>query len=230
MVRCRLRRSFWRSSFVILAGSRSAPLDKTGALVRGVLEGDLRCGPVGAGEVDVVEAVVLAAAVGEAAFPCPGLAPNLVQDEPGLLGDLAPRSVLELSPESWPPPGSSHQWWPGSWGSRAWMSRTSSSRLRSRTRAPTRRAGSLATVIRWVLVLGSWRGGRARAPGFRRALPRGPRPGRTLSVVDHYPRPGIVYRPVRDAEPVDVRLAWWRDNPHPATRTVRELLTELYRT
>jgi hypothetical protein len=26
--------------------------------------------------------------------------------------------------------------------------------LRSRTRAPTRRAGSLATVIRWVLVLG----------------------------------------------------------------------------
>jgi DNA-binding transcriptional LysR family regulator len=50
------------------------------------------------------------------------------------------------------------------------------------------------------------------------------------SVVDHYPRPGIVYRPVRDAEPVDVRLAWWRDDPHPATRAVLELLTELYRT
>jgi DNA-binding transcriptional LysR family regulator len=50
------------------------------------------------------------------------------------------------------------------------------------------------------------------------------------SVVDHYPRPGIVYRPVRDAEPVAVRLVWWRDDPHPATRAVLELLTELYRT
>ncbi len=49
------------------------------------------------------------------------------------------------------------------------------------------------------------------------------------SVVDHYPRPGIVYRPVRDAEPIAVRLGWWRDDPHPATHTVLELLTELYR-
>ncbi|MFF0516895.1 LysR family transcriptional regulator [Streptomyces sp. NPDC004250] len=50
------------------------------------------------------------------------------------------------------------------------------------------------------------------------------------SVVDQYPRPGIVYLPVRDAEPVAVRLVWWRDDPHPATCTVLELLTDLYRT
>ncbi|MEU1405430.1 LysR family transcriptional regulator [Streptomyces sp. NPDC005728] len=49
------------------------------------------------------------------------------------------------------------------------------------------------------------------------------------STANQYPRPGIVYRPVRDAEPVAVRLAWWRDDPHPAHQAVRELLTELYR-
>ena len=27
------------------------------------------------------------------------------------------------------------------------------------------------------------------------------------------PRPGVAYRPVRDAPPIPVRLAWWRDNP-----------------
>ena len=50
------------------------------------------------------------------------------------------------------------------------------------------------------------------------------------SVVDQYPRPGVVYLPVRDAEPIAVRLVWWRDDPHPATRPVLELLTGLYRT
>ncbi|MFF3500430.1 LysR family transcriptional regulator [Streptomyces sp. NPDC003247] len=49
------------------------------------------------------------------------------------------------------------------------------------------------------------------------------------STANQYPRPGIVYRPVRDAEPVAVRLAWWRDDPHPATQAVMELLTALYR-
>ncbi|QOV34598.1 LysR family transcriptional regulator [Streptomyces ferrugineus] len=49
------------------------------------------------------------------------------------------------------------------------------------------------------------------------------------STAHQYPRPGIVYRPVRDAEPVAVRLAWWRDDPHPATQAVIELLTALYR-
>ncbi|MFG3019663.1 LysR family transcriptional regulator [Streptomyces sp. NPDC048254] len=50
------------------------------------------------------------------------------------------------------------------------------------------------------------------------------------STANQYPRPGIVYRPVRDAEPVAVRLAWWRDDPHPARQAVLELLSELYRT
>ncbi|MFF4897738.1 LysR family transcriptional regulator [Streptomyces sp. NPDC001068] len=50
------------------------------------------------------------------------------------------------------------------------------------------------------------------------------------STANQYPRPGIVYRPVRDAEPVAVRLAWWREDPHPARQAVLELLGELYRT
>lgn len=50
------------------------------------------------------------------------------------------------------------------------------------------------------------------------------------STANQYPRPGIVYRPVRDAEPIAVRLAWWRDDPHPATQAAIELLTALYRT
>ncbi|MFC8519312.1 LysR family transcriptional regulator [Streptomyces sp. NPDC057257] len=49
------------------------------------------------------------------------------------------------------------------------------------------------------------------------------------STAHQYPRPGVVYRPVRDAEPIAVRLAWWRDDPHPATAAAIELLTELYR-
>ncbi|MFF3331740.1 LysR family transcriptional regulator [Streptomyces sp. NPDC002888] len=50
------------------------------------------------------------------------------------------------------------------------------------------------------------------------------------STANQYRRPGVVYRPVRDAEPIPVCLAWWRDDPHPATQAVRELLTELYST
>ncbi|MFI2435400.1 LysR family transcriptional regulator [Streptomyces sp. NPDC018693] len=49
------------------------------------------------------------------------------------------------------------------------------------------------------------------------------------STANQYPRPGIVYRPVRDAEPVAVRMAWWRDDPHPATQAVMELVAALYR-
>ena len=33
----------------------------------------------------------------------------------------------------------------------------------------------------------------------------------------------------RDGEPIAVRLAWWKDDPHPATQAVLELLTALYR-
>ena len=49
------------------------------------------------------------------------------------------------------------------------------------------------------------------------------------STAHQYPRPGVVYRPVRDAEPIAVRLAWWRDDPHPAAQDAIELLTALYR-
>ncbi|MFJ9750828.1 LysR family transcriptional regulator [Streptomyces chartreusis] len=54
--------------------------------------------------------------------------------------------------------------------------------------------------------------------------------GMTAEATAHqYPRPGVVYRPVRDAEPIAVRLAWWRDDPHPAAPAAIELLTALYR-
>ncbi|WP_371574383.1 LysR family transcriptional regulator [Streptomyces sp. NBC_01314] len=49
------------------------------------------------------------------------------------------------------------------------------------------------------------------------------------STANQYRRPGVVYRPVRDAEPIAVRLVWWRDDPHSATPTAIELLSELYR-
>lgn len=43
-----------------------------------------------------------------------------------------------------------------------------------------------------------------------------------------YRRPEVVYRPIRDAEPIAVRLAWWRTDPHPAAPAAVALLTELY--
>jgi DNA-binding transcriptional LysR family regulator len=49
------------------------------------------------------------------------------------------------------------------------------------------------------------------------------------STAAQYRRPGLTYRPVRDAEPVPVLLTWWRDAPHPATRDAITLATELYR-
>ncbi|MEV6227509.1 LysR family transcriptional regulator [Saccharopolyspora shandongensis] len=50
------------------------------------------------------------------------------------------------------------------------------------------------------------------------------------STVDQYPRPGVVFRPLRDAAPIAVRLIWWRDDPHPAAQAAVALLTDLYRT
>ncbi|TCO50549.1 DNA-binding transcriptional LysR family regulator [Kribbella antiqua] len=49
------------------------------------------------------------------------------------------------------------------------------------------------------------------------------------ATVTHYRRDGVVYRPVRDAPPVDVHLIWHRQDPHPATQAAVELLTRLYR-
>ena len=41
-------------------------------------------------------------------------------------------------------------------------------------------------------------------------------------------RPGVVYRLVRDAPPVPVRLAWWADGPPPGLEALRDLLREEY--
>jgi DNA-binding transcriptional LysR family regulator len=49
------------------------------------------------------------------------------------------------------------------------------------------------------------------------------------ATVTQYRRDGVVYRPVRDAPPVDVHLIWHRQDPHPATQAAVELLTRLYR-
>ena len=48
------------------------------------------------------------------------------------------------------------------------------------------------------------------------------------STADQYPRPGVVFRPLRDAAPIPVRLAWWRDDPHPRAQSAVSLLSELY--
>lgn len=49
------------------------------------------------------------------------------------------------------------------------------------------------------------------------------------STVAQYPRPGVVFRRLRDAAPVAVRLLWPRADLHPATHDVLALLTRLYR-
>lgn len=43
-----------------------------------------------------------------------------------------------------------------------------------------------------------------------------------------HPRPGISFRPVRDAQPVPVWLAWWRDNKPAAAGALVQLASELY--
>ncbi len=43
-----------------------------------------------------------------------------------------------------------------------------------------------------------------------------------------HPRPGVVYRPVRDAAPVPVWLAWWRDNEPSCAAAIVHLTTEAY--
>ena len=44
-----------------------------------------------------------------------------------------------------------------------------------------------------------------------------------------YRREGIVFRPLRGAEPVPVRFIWRRHDPHPATHAAVALLADLYR-
>jgi DNA-binding transcriptional LysR family regulator len=43
-----------------------------------------------------------------------------------------------------------------------------------------------------------------------------------------YRRDGVVFRPLRDAPPIAVRMVWRRQDPHPSTFAAVALLTELY--
>ena len=49
------------------------------------------------------------------------------------------------------------------------------------------------------------------------------------STRSQYRRTGVVFRPVRDAPPIPVRVMWWRDEPPAHGPEVVDLLTELYR-
>lgn len=50
------------------------------------------------------------------------------------------------------------------------------------------------------------------------------------STADQCPRPGVAHRPVRATpSPSPSVRRWWRDDPHPATQAVIELLSTLYR-
>ena len=81
-------------------------------------------------------------------------------------------------------------------------------------------AGSRPAEVIDILDVDDWLGviGAGRAVGMT-----------TEATVAQYPRPGITYRPVKDGPPVPVYVAWWRDDPHPATGQIVDILTELYR-
>jgi hypothetical protein len=50
------------------------------------------------------------------------------------------------------------------------------------------------------------------------------------ATVAHHPRPGVVYRPVRDAEPIAVRLVWWVDNSPSWLTSLVALVRETFAT
>ncbi|WP_369138372.1 LysR family transcriptional regulator [Modestobacter versicolor] len=43
-----------------------------------------------------------------------------------------------------------------------------------------------------------------------------------------HPRPGVVYRPLRDAPPVQVQLTWWADSPPEGLEALRTLVAAQY--
>ncbi|TGB14567.1 LysR family transcriptional regulator [Streptomyces sp. MZ04] len=49
------------------------------------------------------------------------------------------------------------------------------------------------------------------------------------STGNQYRRDGVVFRPLRNAAPITVRLIWRRHDPHPATHAAVALLADLYR-
>ena len=50
----------------------------------------------------------------------------------------------------------------------------------------------------------------------------------TEATAAQHRRPGVVYRPVRDAPPVEVRLAWWAAAPPPALQPFLALVRDRY--
>ncbi len=46
--------------------------------------------------------------------------------------------------------------------------------------------------------------------------------------VHHYPRPGVVFVPIDDAPPIEVRLAWHRQYRHPAASRVARAIRAAY--
>jgi DNA-binding transcriptional LysR family regulator len=57
--------------------------------------------------------------------------------------------------------------------------------------------------------------------------------GQTLGITSaattqQHPRTGVVYRRVRDAPPVPVHLAWWREDPPPGVASVVSVVREAY--
>lgn len=60
------------------------------------------------------------------------------------------------------------------------------------------------------------------------AITAGAAVGVTSEATAECPRPGLRYRPIRDAAPIPVMLAWWRDNPPPSAREFHRLVCELY--
>jgi DNA-binding transcriptional LysR family regulator len=50
----------------------------------------------------------------------------------------------------------------------------------------------------------------------------------TEATARQHPRPGLAYRPVRDAPPIAVSLAWWRASPPRLVRDVTQLACDLY--
>ncbi|HEX2196934.1 MAG TPA: LysR family transcriptional regulator [Actinomycetota bacterium] len=48
------------------------------------------------------------------------------------------------------------------------------------------------------------------------------------ATAEQHLRPGVVYRPVRDAQPIPVWLAWWRDSPPREASALVQLVCDLY--
>lgn len=48
------------------------------------------------------------------------------------------------------------------------------------------------------------------------------------ATADQFPRPDVRYLPIRDAPPIAVWLAWWRDNPPAGAAAFMQLVCEMY--